>query len=408
MSERRDGWRIAGRHFLDYHQNSNDVTNTIDKRNIEYESDGYSLSSFKKRIKHFTWAWFTLTMSTGGIASLLAVTPNRFPHLTTIGTIIYILDLVLFVCLCSGMILRFYFFPEMFKRSFTHSTESLFFPAFWLSFATIIAGMQEYGNPPTTAGPWLNDALRVIFWIYVACTFLIACFQYFYLFSGQPLTVQSMTPAWILPILPLMLSGMIAGIIAPYQPVHHNTAIIVAGFTFQSLGFLVSILMFTNFIGRMMQSGLPAPNARGGMFLTVGPASFTALAYIAMAHALPQHYSYTEWYPTAYAIMRTMSLIAGIILWGLAFWFFSISLISVIAGMRKMSFHLTWYCFVFPNVGFTIATISIGRELRSDAILVVGSVMTVLLVLVWFFVMANHVMAVWRCQILYPGKDEDA
>ena len=30
------------------------------------------------RLKHFTWAWFTSTMSSGGISILLAETPHRF------------------------------------------------------------------------------------------------------------------------------------------------------------------------------------------------------------------------------------------------------------------------------------------------------------------------------------------
>src|ERR1700733_15279529 len=62
---------------------------------------------FCGRLKHLTWAWFTLTMSTGGLALLLSATPHRFPGLTIIGKIFYILDLVFFVSLVAGITARF-------------------------------------------------------------------------------------------------------------------------------------------------------------------------------------------------------------------------------------------------------------------------------------------------------------
>src|SRR6202012_1348714 len=51
----------------------------------------------RDRLREFTWSWFSVTMSTGSLAILLSMTPNRFPGLTTIGSIVFILDLVLFV-----------------------------------------------------------------------------------------------------------------------------------------------------------------------------------------------------------------------------------------------------------------------------------------------------------------------
>ena len=67
-------------------------------------------------------------MSTGGITLLLAVTPHKFHGLTTIGTTIFILDVVLFFLLTSLVLTRFYLFPGTFTQSIHHQTESLFIP----------------------------------------------------------------------------------------------------------------------------------------------------------------------------------------------------------------------------------------------------------------------------------------
>ncbi|KAI9819170.1 MAG: hypothetical protein M1827_007326 [Pycnora praestabilis] len=142
-------------------------------------------------------------MSTGGIALLLSVTPHLFKGLTTVGTIIFNFDLLLLTASCIAISIRFYLYPSALFRSLHHPTESLSFSTMWLSIVTIICGIQKYGAP--SSGHWIIAALRILFWTYAALTFLNAVFQYYLLFTGKPLTLQSMTPAWILPIFPVML-----------------------------------------------------------------------------------------------------------------------------------------------------------------------------------------------------------
>ena len=73
-----------------------------------------------------------------------------------------------------------------------------------------------------------------------------------------------------------------------------------------------------------------------------------------------------------------------------------------------MRFSLTWWSFVFPNVGFAIVTIEIGRQLAQNGILWIGSIMTILVVAAWLILLGCHIYAVCTSMILYPGKDEDA
>ena len=63
--------------------------------------------------------------------------------------------------------------------------------------------------------------------------------------------------------------------------------------------------------------------------------------------------------------------------------------------------------FIFPNVGFTLATIDIGQELGSPGILWVATAMTILLVIFWLMDITLLVKAVLTGRIMWPGKDED-
>ena len=375
--------------------------------------------ALKDRIHHFTWAEYTATMSTGGIALLLAQTPHRFGGLTTLGTIVFIFDIVIFLSFSATIATRFLLFPMTLKNSISHPTESLFFPTFWISLANIISNTQIYGVP--RCGHWLVVALRIIFWIYAACTFIVAVGQYFFLFTGKPLTIQSMTPAWILPVFPAMLCGTVASVVAPSQSPEHALPILVAGISFQGLGIMIATFMFGAYLSRLMTSGLPVPNTRPGMFITVGPPSFTGLALLGISQDLARVYPA---YGTISSIsnpmvipdiFRIIAVSAAVFMWVTAFWFFSIALVSVIHGAldrtlgkgRGISFHLVWWSFVFPNVGFAICTIKIGQAFMSEGILWIGSVMTILLVGIWLFVGVMHLRAIWKRQILWPGKDED-
>jgi C4-dicarboxylate transporter/malic acid transport protein len=221
----------------------------------------------RDRIHHLTWAWFTTTMSTGGIALVLAYTPHRFRGLTTIGEIVFLLDLVFFCAISSGITARFVMFPKALVASLQHPTESLFFPTFWISIANIISNIQIYGVP--RVGSWLAEVVRVLFWIYVTCTFLVAVSQYSFLFTGKQFTIQSMTPAWILPVFPVMLSGTIASAIGSDQNPAQTLSVLMAGVTCQGLGMMIAMFFYSLFLGRLMTEGLPSPNLRPGMFIAV-------------------------------------------------------------------------------------------------------------------------------------------
>ena len=346
-------------------------------------------------------------MATGGLALLLSPKnqPHTFPGLGAIGKVVYIFDLVIFTLTCSAILYRFLHWPSTLKASLTHPTESLFFACFFLSLASIIAGMALYGID--SSGYWLVVIYRILFWTYFAATFIAAVGLYCMLFTNPLLKIQDMTPAWDLPIFPFMLTGTVAASGIAYQPREYATPMLFAGLTAQGLGMLVSMCMYANYIRRMISFGFPSPASRPGMFIAVGPPSFTALAIIGLATHYPTGNNYFGPDDVTSQVVKILALMTAVFIWSLSFWFWAISVVSCLAVYRSLKFRLNWWAFVFPNVGFTLAIINIGKSLRSEGVLWVGSIMTVLMVLLYLFILANHVRAVLRKEVLYTGKDED-
>ncbi|KAK5241202.1 hypothetical protein LTR40_013343, partial [Exophiala xenobiotica] len=87
--------------------------------------------SWRERLSHFTWSWFECTMSTGAMAALLSLQPYTFPGLKTIGKVVFIIDLVLFITFTVLITMRFCMNRGALTKSLHHPHESFYFGTFW-------------------------------------------------------------------------------------------------------------------------------------------------------------------------------------------------------------------------------------------------------------------------------------
>lgn len=229
--------------------------------------------------------------------------------------------------------------------------------------------------------------------------------------STKSFTIGQMTPIWIFPAYPMLIIGPHAGVLTETLDADRSLAVIIGGFTIQGVGFLVSLMIYSAFIYRLMTQKLPQESIRPGMFVSVGPAGFTVAGIIGMAtgasRALPLAYMGDG--QLVAMVLKVVASWMGLWIWGLAFWFFLISVGAhwSCVGRDKMTFAMTWYSFVFPNTALITATFAIGKAFNAKAIQILGCVMTPLLIITWLYVVVMMIRAIYLKQILWPQKGED-
>lgn len=209
-----------------------------------------------------------------------------------------------------------------------------------------------------------------------------------------------------------MLTGTLASLIVATQPVQRHVSIVVAGVAYQGFGWCISLVAIVLYISSLLERGLPPLRARPAMFIPVGSCAYTVVALVGMARGtIVQQGAYTEGYFSRHTlapeVLRILAFFSSVFLYVFAVWLFGVALVANLSAWGQVPFSLAWWAFIFPNVGFALATSALSRELESDAVLWVGSGMTAVLVVVWIGAAVACVRAVWKGDIVWPGKDED-
>ncbi|KAK4496053.1 hypothetical protein PRZ48_013322 [Zasmidium cellare] len=293
------------RQITDRRLDTCDSPHTFKRRKAEsFRHEANDEQRFRSFVANMSWllthlpiysrAWFLIPMTTLGLSTLLNAQRSiyNFHGLYTIGVVFYFIGLVQYVVLIIAKAAQFMILKGSLKKSFEDSEQVMFFAAFWISSYGVITGGVDFAQP--TPGSSLSVTFVVFFWMYFICALLEGFGLHLFLFQGpdhgRHLDNKQMTPAWLLPVLPVIL----VGVSCQWRP-----------------------STFIDFI-----NGFPEPDKRPGMMIAVGPPTYAPLAYMKLAKALPKHYGYFADHPLAVDIVNTIAIIFAIAIFGMGIFFF--------------------------------------------------------------------------------------
>ena len=236
--------------------------------------------------------------------------------------------------------------------------------------------------------------------------------------SRQTHTIETITAALLLPIVATVVAGASGGIIAkvlsPFDPMLARSIVIVS-YIVLGTGIPIAMFVTTLWLYRAEIVGLPAPGPLPSLFLPLGPCGQGAFGLVLLGHvvrdlAYAHNVGFTIAPPSAAAhtdsILRVADavyaagLVSGLFLWGLGLvWYTLAMVITIDHALRKGSyftystFSIGWTAYTFPIGVWATATTQLAKELDSPAFKVIGTVISLQVVVQWAYV---FVMACWK------------
>lgn len=121
----------------------------------------------------------------------------------------------------------------------------------------------------------------VVFWIWVVIAICASSGVYLILWSTLIFPIHTMTPVWVFPAYPLLITAPFGGnllnaaVNAGLMDDIGGLPIAMAAVAVQGMGFSLSFMVLSAFVYRLMTQKLPRDTQRPGVFISIGPSGFT-------------------------------------------------------------------------------------------------------------------------------------
>ncbi|WVR05515.1 hypothetical protein IAU60_002533 [Kwoniella sp. DSM 27419] len=381
-----------------------------DTHTTERAKDAEPPRGWVERSQFWTWNCYTVNMGTGGVYILINGISFSFRGQHAIGSVVFIINLVLFLFNTAGMLTRLIAHPHSFYNSLFDHEDGTYLPCFGLAIATLFVGIIDFGVP--YAGFWLVRTMEVVFFIYMAMSLVIALTLEITL-RGRYRSLESITPADNLLFFPLMLSGTIGGALAGVMPDAQAGYIIIISYWFQGLGFMLSLLKLAVWQARAMLLPNPAPASVPGLLIAVGPPGFTAFAFLNAGQRAVEAFPAASILQTGGNGGQTFQIINvwfSLLLMGLATYFaFSVLTVWLFGQIvdRQVKWSMSWWSFTFPLTGYFMAFGQLGTQLPSDTLKVIQVFGTCWVTLAWLINLPMTVYHVFFARTVGMPKPAD-
>ena len=345
-------------------------------------------------IRQFTPNWFAVTMGTGVLALALAAFPWQFPGLHILAEGLWLLAVLLFGLFTGLYAARWLLFFDEAREIFAHATVSMSIGTIPMGLATLINGLLLFGLPrwgaavlPLALGLWWLDVAMAL-----ACGVLIP----YLMFTRQAHRIDQMTAVWLLPVVAAEVAAASGGLLLPHLAAGEHFTVLVASYVLWAYSVPVALSLLVILLLRLALHRLPPASMAASSWLALGPIATGALGLLVLGSAAPAVFA-AHGLAGIGEIARGLGLLGALLLWGLGLWWLALAVLVTQRQAREgMPFNLGWWGFTFPLGVYALTTLRLGEALAAPFFTGLGTVLVVLLALLWTLVASRTLAGAYQ------------
>lgn len=365
--------------------------------------DNSSAPGMRERVLHFTPSWFSVTMGTGVISSLLLLLPWEplKPGLKYPAAVWLVADILLFIFFSVAFLARYAIFPQVLPLTIKHPQKSMFLGTVPMGLIVIISNICQLGTVEFGLGPGPALAAAGLWWFAVALSMLTAIGVPYVVTTYQSHSFSSTTAALLLPIVPPITAAATGSTIATAlanagYPTYAFTIVIVS-YMVLGVGLPLALLILVLYFQRLLLFKQPPREVIISVFLPLGPCGQGGEALLHLGQVAYQLFPTISSVPGTGVAQLSLpvgqslfgaGLLGALMLWALGIWWLFLAVATLISELRRgrLRFNMGWWASTFPLGSMAICTARLAEVLDSLAMRIVYTAFFLLTLGVWFVV----------------------
>ena len=341
-------------------------------------------------VRRFTPNWFAACMGTGILALMLDVFPYGGGLQTLAARGLWSFNVVFFLLSSLLFAGRALFYPRSFRLLFGHPVQSLYLGAIPMGMATIVNGLLLLWPPEE---PFLVTA-HVLWWLDVLLSVASVLLVPFFMFTSQHHSIEQMTGAWLLPVVPPEVAAASGGLLALHLPAIEAQDAVYVSYVLWSISVLLAMGILAILLLRLALHKLPHRDMAASAWLPLGPLGTGAMGMVTLGNA--DTAVFPERLHALAQFAQTGGVLVALLLWGFGLWWMAMALLFTLRYLREgLPFNMGWWGFTFPLGVFSAATYALAGKTGFWMFAPMATAFTVMLAFFWVLVTWKSFLGLW-------------